>query len=224
MGEFDNTWPKSVRLNKENREKFVKAALGNIMPAEKEPTLANFTQTWGPIVYKAIYDPLEAHMDALPKWFFTEATEFHVDLFKYESKTSPWKDKDGLIEFDLPSKERMIVEENVYSWNRSTQECIAQIPEGHDVIQEYKDHCQASDDWHTQHKELKDTLVSVSDACNTSHQLFRAWPKAVQFAEECFPYVEPAEAKRGGQTDISTEQLELTAKIAQATAGAQVNN
>lgn len=224
MGEFDNTWPKSVRLNIENRQKFVKAVLEDVMPGDKKPTNRAFAEQWGQKVYDDIYGPLKEQMDALPKWMWTKNDEFNCDVFHHESKTSEWKNEDGIVEFQLNKNARMVNESNVYHWNRCSDEVLAILPDDHEVIQAYKDHINATKDWNSQYQELNATLAQVSDACNTSHQLFRAWPKAVKYAQECFPYQEPAEAKRGGQTDISSEQLDLTAKIAQATAGAAVQN
>lgn len=219
-----NAWPKSIRLNMENRERFVRTVLEDIMPSDKQPCEDAFAKEWGDKLYADIYGPLKEHMDALPKWMWTDGSRFHVDVYKHEPPSSDYKGRDGVVEFRMTKDRRMINEENVYHWNRTGNEVMAVVPEDHEVIQAYKDHCQAGEDWNNQYQELRRTLEKVSNACNTSHQLFRAWPKAVKYAQSCFPYVEPAEAKRGGQTDISADQLNLTAKIAQATAGAVEQN
>lgn len=221
---INNAWPKSIRLNMENRDLFIKTVVADLMPDEKRPSLYNFVREWGDRMYEDIYGPLKAEMDALPQWMFTKKDEFHVNLWAHEPKNSEWRNKEGQIEFQLSKERRMIVEKTSYHWNRSGNDVIAPVPEDHEVVQAYKDMKDADADWDANLRELNKTLHEVAYACNTSHQLFRAWPQALKYAQECFPYVEPAEAKRGGQTTISSDQLDLTAKLAQATAGAATQN
>ena len=222
---FDNTWPKSTRLNQANRELFVKTVIEDLMPSDDEPRLHKFAEKWGPTVYESIYTPYLEKMKALPKWMFTEQDTFHVDVFKNESPNDPIvKQHNGTVKFQLPKKMFMAAQEyNSYSWQSSGNR-LAELPDDHEVIQALKDHYQAEDDWSARGHELRQTLTEVVEDCNTSHQLFRAWPKAVKYAEECFPYVEPAEAKRGGQTSVSSEQLDLTAKLAKTVVGVTAQN
>lgn len=218
---INNTWPKSTRLNQENRERFVRTVVEDLIPLNTRPTTQKFGEKWGDKLYEDIYGPHKETMDLLPSWMFVEAKEFVVDIKLH----APTLDGES-VTFYLSEPKRMVNEESFYGWRNqdSRDYCIPQIPEDHDVIQAWEEHKQANKDWQSKHSELKRTLEQVSDACNTSHQLFRAWPKAVKYAEQCFPYVEPRESKRGGQTDISAEELDLTAKIAQTTVVASQQN
>lgn len=222
---FDNAWPTSTRLNQKNRQLFVTTVLNDLMPDEKKPSTYDFATKWGDTLYHAAYDEYLEQMKALPKWMFVQKDEFHVDVWRGEDPNDPLvKAHNGVLEFQLSSPMLMMKEtHSSYSWS-GTKNRLAEIPTDHEVVQALKDHYQASDDWDANYKELRTTLEEVTEACNTSHQLFRAWPKAVKYAEECFPYVQPAQAKRGGQTTISADQLDLTAKLAQTTIGTMEQN
>ena len=163
-------------------------------------------------------------MKLLPSWMFKKSNEFKVDLFKHQSETDPIvKNNRGMVSFKMSKEGLLPHSKGRYSWDDETKVELSPDSE-HEAIQAYKDFCQQDHDWDARQRELRTTLTKVADACNTSHQLFRAWPQAVKYAQECFPYVEPAEAKRGGQTDVSTEQLDLTAKLAQTVVGGVQQN
>lgn len=220
---FDNSWPKSTRLNRHNRRQFVDTVLADLMPDEAKPTTEGFAEKWGDNVYELVYGPHLETMQLLPSWMFRSADDFTVDLFKHESRNDPVvKAHSGVVRFKLSKERPLIRESSRYSWSTDAG---AEMPPGdHEVVRAYKNMCQQTEDWQSKWYELRGTLEEVAEACNTSHQLFRAWPKAVKYAEECFPYVEPTEAKRGGQTSISAEQLDLTAKLAQVTVGVTLEN
>lgn len=220
---FDNTWPKSTRLNASNRQKFVDTVVADLMPEENKPDEDTFAHKWAQTVYDTIYGPHLETMKLLPKWMFKKDDDFTVDLFKHEPKSDPIvSSHNGNVTFKLDKEQLMIREAGRYSWS---SDAAAELPPGdHEFVQAYKTLCQQQEDWRDRFYELRQTLQQVAEACNTSHQLFRAWPKAVKYAETCFPYQEPAEAKRGGQTDISADQLDLTAKLAQTVVGVMEQN
>lgn len=211
-----NTWPKAVRLNQENRDKFIMTVVEDVLPVDKKPCENLFVDKWNTKIYDDIFGPLQEDMKALPNWMFVETNYIPVDMYAHTGKKKAYS-QEGIINFPAP-KGAIAVERCEHSWeNHNDDVGLVPIPEGHPAIDDYKQMLQEEVDWGIKRDQLQEQLRTMVYECNTSHQLFRAWPTALKYAEACFPFVQPAEAKRGGATSVSAEELDIGVKLAKTT-------
>jgi hypothetical protein len=74
---------------------------------------------------------------------------------------------------------------------------------------EYVAHKQKMTDWDTKRRQLQNEVTKVVEACNTSSQLYAAWPRSLEFAD-CFPYRASA---RSAPVKVSSAALDITMNI-----------
>ena len=197
--------PRSTRLNGNNRDAFVSAVIEANLPQSKRPTDAQFKSRWDSKIYDIVYGPYIDIMKTLPKWFFAEMKSIRV-RFQQGKKDL------GTLYFDVPKACLVINPHSGYSHGiRVITE--APIPEDHQITTEFIAHRQAQADFETKRRELSKQTRDLVYSCNTSGQLYKAWPPAVNYAE-CFPYRGPN--RHEGPT-VSGTEMDITLKVSKAT-------
>ena len=86
------------------------------------------------------------------------------------------------------------------------------IPKDHLIHKEYKQFLQDTEDYNTKVRELRSQLVKLVSSCNTSKQLYTAWPEAEKYAH-CFPYKAP---NRHAGATVSGAEMDIGVKISKA--------
>jgi hypothetical protein len=213
-------WPKSVRLNRELRRNFVAAVVADVVPDSTEPTEEAFAERWGPKMYDMIYTPeIQAAMKACPKWMFVSTDYIYVSMGKPTGKRS------SVLKFKCPIPGSLGIEEEKGDYGYSSHNADVGLPwlnDDHDCVIEYRDVSRQRADWRQKKSSLTSQLEGIVKVCNTTHQLFAAWPGALAYAEKCFPYAPPAPSQKGGVSPISAEELNLGIMFAKTIVNASV--
>jgi hypothetical protein len=188
------------------------------MPLEQQPSEELFVDHWGSQLYNDIFGPYLEDMKALPTWMFSRDKFFWADLYEHTPKK---KGQSGLLKFPCP-KDSLVLETSE-NWCHSDAAALPEIPPDHPAIDAFVQMQREAHDWVIKRRELHNQLNVIVNECNTSHQLFRAWPTALKYAEKCFPYEAPAPAKQGGNTSISAEELDIGIMMAKTTVSGVTN-
>jgi len=185
--------PRSTRLNKDNKFKFVQAVLEKHLPEEKLPSLNDFRTRWKDKVYDIAYGPFLQQMQALPEYMFERSSSIRI-LINGEREY-----------FDLGKKV-------LHAW-QSSYSVAALVPDDHLMAQEHKQLQQQIKDYRLQRSKLETQLQKLVNSCNTSGQLYEAWPEAEKFAD-CFPYKAP---NKHQCAKVSATEMQIGLNIAKAT-------
>lgn len=214
-------WIKSVRLNMGNRDTFIDTVLEDVMPRDSEPGQQTFCDKWANKLYDVIYpaDVVKA-MKACPKWMFQETDFIYIDFGMNSHNRAQ------ILKFEVPAKSLALESENSnhYYSSHSDNVGLPKIPSDHPAKAEWEQLNQQARDWSTKRSSLHTQLHQMAYACNTSHQLYEVWPDALKYAQECFPYEEPKEAVRGGDSLVSAAELNIGIKLAQSSVSAIQEN
>jgi len=202
--------PRSVRLNSENRKLFVDTAIENIMPWQGRPTVNNFYAAWKSRIYDYIYGPYKELMTQLPSWA-TVKTEAITVVLGTEKLVFPLPNP--MLAFDNGVIHRCHLKDNLFT-------PVCTLDEHDPLTLEFQAAIQQTTDWITKRCALRAELNKVVDACNTSAQLYQAWPKSLEFAD-CFPY---KGSKTAPKVKISSAALDITVNIAKTTIGSPSEN
>lgn len=197
--------PRSVRLNYSNRKNFINTAVQTLIPANTRPSLDNFYRAKRDTIYDYIYGPFKDLMRQLPDWAKTKTKVITVKL------------EEEVIRFTLAKEE--------FAFEDGTQVVkpfvpICSLDKYDPLTQEYLAFKQQIIDWDTKRFALKKELEKVVKACNTSSQLYQAWPKSLDFAR-CFPY---KGSKVTPKVRISSAALDITMGIVKSTVGQTEEN
>ena len=150
--------PRSIRLNGHNRDQFIRKVMNDLMPFEEQPSIDKFEEKYRKTIYKRIYGPYKETIDALPDWMKKKVESIEVQLGRV------------CVSFMLAKEE--YVAEGV---------CV--LDEHDELTLAYKAVIQQRDDWNTKRSQLLSELRKVVHACNTSAQLYLAWPKSLDYAD-----------------------------------------
>lgn len=218
------TWEKSIRLNNRNRDNFVTIVLEEIMPKDDQPTQADFAKRWSDKMYDIIYtSEIVTAMRACPSWMVKITEHIFVNMIPGAQGSGmtvlAFKCKPGAI--------AMIREEDGYSWSHYSDgnAGVPTIDADHAACKEFALLDQSSRDWARKKSELRTQLKTVTDDCNTSHQLYEAWPGALKYAKQCFEYMAPTtERKTGGTSSVTAQELEIGIMMSKASVGAISEN
>jgi hypothetical protein len=199
--------PGSVRLNYTNRELFINTVLAKLMPPHERPTVHNFYRAQRSKVYEYIYGPFKDLMRQLPPWAKVMTKTITVEL-------------DGdVLHFEL-DKAELAFDNGKGNTTKGLFVPICKLDRYDPLAQEFLAQRQQTIDWDTKRMALKKELNKVVKACNTSAQLYLAWPQALDFAS-CFPY---KGSKASVKPKISAAALDMTLKISKSTVGAPDEN
>lgn len=199
--------PRSIRLNYSNRQLFINTALQTLMPGNTRPTVENFYREQRSRIYDYIYGECKELMAQLPSWATVKTKTITVLLGSEE------------LHFTLPNEE-LAFENGVFNGNKGAFNPICQLGDFDPLTLEFKAAQQQTIDWDIKRFALKDELTKVVNACNTSAQLYQAWPKSLEFAS-CFPY---KGSKAAPKVKISSAALDMTMNIAKTTVGSPDEN
>ena len=188
---------RSARLNRQNKDKFIRTVLEDRLPSSKKPDLEHFKARWVTRIYDIAYKDYVETMQKLPSWFFTCSKKLMVSF----------ADTLGTVSFELPT-EALHVKNNDGYYGANT----APIPPGHIINTEYKNFLQKQKDYDVQYRQLQTQLLKLIDSCNTSAQLYAAWPEAVKY-KNCFPYVPQ---KRFQGAAVSSKEIEIGLLLSEA--------
>jgi len=204
--------PRSIRLNQDLRDEFVRTVIEEIMPDKNEPTIQKFQERYAQAVYDATYGEIADTMSQLPDWAVKETTCIFAKL---EGATN----EIGFI-FQTPVK--AFYKNNYTDYSRymshDSSSPLPVLASDHPVTQAYIAQNQAQTDWGVKRRQLEAQLSELTSTCNTSGQLFKTWPKAMEFAH-IFPQPEVKErtewkpAMDADELDLGIElsQVEVTA-------------
>jgi len=192
--------PQSTRLNKVNRTKFINVVLEDKIPESSQPSRPDFKNRWEDKIYDIVYGPYIEQMNKLPDWFFSKSKHMTVSF-------SLSKQRSGVMRFDLGQMHKIVLQQ------RYSGDVAAPVPEDHKITQEYNALVQQEDDYRLRRNELQKQLANLVDSCNTSAQLFTAWPEALKY-KECFPYVPRAKFQGAA---VSQHEMEIGTLLAQTT-------
>jgi hypothetical protein len=199
--------PRSVRLNYTNRELFINTVLAKLMPPHERPTVQNFYRAQRSKVYEYIYGPFRDLMRQLPPWAKVKTRTITVEL-------------DGdVLHFQL-DKEEFAFDNGKGNTTKGLFVPICKLDRYDPLAQEFLAQRQQTIDWDTKRMALKKELGKVVKACNTSAQLYLAWPQALDFSS-CFPY---KGSKTTVKPKISAAALDMTLKISKSTVGSPGEN
>lgn len=193
--------PRSTRLNASNRDKFISMVVEKNLPNSAKPTDQDFKARWKSKVYDIAYGPYLERMAALPSWFFAHTSELRV-RFKTNSYSS------GLI-FTLPKKVMMLNPHHGYGHGETKAETSMPIPEDHAMHTQFVQHRQDQTDFDVKKRELKNKIHKLAYSCNTSGQLYAAWPQATEYSD-CFPYTAPS---RHQGADVSSMEMDISIAV-----------
>lgn len=215
---LNSDWPPSVRLNKHLRAAFVRKVLEDVMPEEGKPKDEDFISEWNSQMYDIVFGPYLDTLEKMPSWGKQVKKDFRVNMLAHETNKSDWKGHNGTLTFTTPDGTDKVqtIQTSGYSYYSSDSGKTPQPPAGHECIDAYKRLLQQKKDWDVKRFNLERTLEKAVEGCNTSHQLFKVWPKAVQYAD-VFPAPEKKEAVRGGNPDVTGSELDIGVSIAKAT-------
>ena len=209
-------WPASVRLNKDLRRRFVKTVMEDVIPDESRPRTEDFISEWNSQMYDIVFKPYLEHLNALPEWAVRQSDSFYLNMLAHEPKDSPWRHSTGRLRFQTPDGKPKVMSIEDTGYYSSRENKVPQPPAGHDCIDAYKKLLQQQKDWDVKKQQLERQLETAVEGCNTSHQLFRVWPKAVQYSH-VFPEPEKKEIQRGGNPDVSGAELDIGVSLTKAT-------
>lgn len=214
-------WEKSVRLNHGTRSAFVDHVIKDVMPDEQEPTIENFADKWQNTLYDDIYTPeIKAAMKACPSWMFYATGYYFVNM---EADKKPRRG--NVLKFKAPRTDCLAPEKEDSDWGGANENVgIPTIPGDHPASIEFVKIEQLRRDWFSKKSNLREQLSTVANDCNTSHQLYEAWPTALNYAKACFPYVAPAEAQRGGHSTVSAQEIDIGVMMAKSNVSPIVEN
>lgn len=177
--------PRSTRLNKYNRDVFTRTVLQDLLPDETDAWKETFRKEWEKRIIEHIYGPYKEHIDALPDWMKTKTERIAVmigrDYFYFEMRPA----------VPLPTGSRTL-----------------QLKEGA-AFEEWEHIKNKIDEYYVKRRELERQLDKLVNSCNTSGQVYKAWPDAIKY-HKCFPYVAP-ERHQGAAVD--REEMDLSIKM-----------
>ena len=200
--------PRSIRLNQDLRDEFIRTVIAEIMPDEKEPTIQKFQETYAQQAYDATYGLIASTMAQLPAWAIINAKGFFVKL----------GENDPLL-FVISSGVDVFHDEghnNYHSHYRYSPDHGSTVPElddDHPITQTYEAQEHARIDWGVKRRELQNQLRELTNTCNTTGQLFKTWPKAMEFAH-VFPQPEVKERKQW-EPSMDAAELDLGVELSQ---------
>jgi hypothetical protein len=214
-------WEKSVRLNNGNRANFIRVVIEDIMPDAMEPTIDNFAEKWENTLYDVVYSPeTQIAMKACPSWMFHETQYYFVNM---DSEKEP--NRGSVLKFKAPRSNCLAPERESSDWGSYNADVgCPTIAADHAAAVEYKRIGQQRKDWIAKKNNLQNQLRTVSEDCNTSHQLYEAWPAALNYSTQCFPYTAPAEVQRGGRSSVSAQELDIGVMMAKSNVNEVVEN
>ena len=186
--------PRSTRLNVNNRDNFIKAVVDATLPEAKKPRDDDFINRWRDKVYDIAYGEYLERMKTLPSWFFCESRDLRVQIY-YNQGTN----KTTLC-FHLDKPVLALNPHSGYGSDKITTSIT--IPKDHKMTQDFIQHRQNQQDYATKQQKLRSQLRDLAYSCNTSGQLYEAWPEAIKYAD-CFPYTAPE--RHPGATVSATE-------------------
>ena len=198
--------PRSVRLNQELREDFINTVVNEIMPDEKEPTIEKFQDAYAQSVYDATYGLVLPTMQQLPDWAIVECRSFFVQL----------GEKPPLL-FQLPDDGKFFYNQqqgySSYGNQPNKGSVYPSLECNHPIAQAFEAQKQALADWKTKRQALKQQLQELTTNCNTSGQLFKTWPKAMEFA---YVFPQPEVKERAVWTpSMDAAELDLGIELSQ---------
>ena len=193
--------PRSTRLNQANRAKFLNAVLKDTLPPSAKPQLVHFQERWAPKIYDIVFGPYLEIIKQMPPWMLITTDSLRVKM--------PNKSK-AVLKFQLPHSKTMPYgySDSGYYFRQHT----APIPEGNAIVKDYEQHLQNAADYETKKRELIAKVKTLVNTCNTSGQLYKAWPDAVKYAD-CFPYTAP---NRHAGADVSQTEMDLSILMSKA--------
>ena len=194
--------PRSTRLNNSLRSAFVRTVMADVMPDTSIPTMEDFQKEHAVMAYEATYGKYKEQIQALPREYTVKTNIIFVSL-------------DGKpVAFIQPNKVTAFMKYtgSSYDYLLHNSDCgLPFLPVEHPITQAYKQRLQEMKDWRLKVTELRNQLTTLVEGCNTSGQLYKAWPTAIKFAG-CFPYVAP---EKGGKPDITGEELDIGLALSQ---------
>lgn len=198
---------RSIRLNQSLRDDFVEAVLNEIMPTEKQPTMIKFQTRYAQEVYDAVYGPYKDVISQLPPWAQKSSTCFHAILGDSEAlafiMTTP------VITF----YENKATQYGHYGMHADHDAPIPRLKSSHRISLALKAQIQAITDWKVKKQHLTTQMNELASNCNTSGQLFKTWPKAMEFAH-VFPEAE-AKERKVWEPAMDADELDLGVELSQ---------
>jgi len=199
--------PRSIRLNQDLRDDFVNTVINEIMAKDKEPTIPKFQAAFALAAYNATYGLIHDEMKALPSWATTKATCFFVNLGDVTT-----------LAFILPNGVSLFFNELIedyseYQMRPESGSLFPSLEREHPITQNYVAQVQAISDWKTKKRALRTQLQELTAGCNTTGQLFKTWPKAMDFAH-VFPQPEVKERTKW-EPVMDAAELDLGVELSQ---------
>ena len=190
--------PQSTRLNMSNREAFVHAVVEKYLPDSAEPHERDFIAKWNDKIYGIVYEQWEPLLKQLPSWMTFMSNSLTVNMRAGE--------RGHTLDFKLPAKRIMVPVTSTYD-----QKFVPTVPLDHAIKREYDALRQSMHDYNRKQRELTEQFRKLVNSCNTSGQLYAAWPEAVEFAH-CFPYQERTKFQGAA---VSRTEIDLGLALAQ---------
>ena len=198
--------PRSVRLNQDLRAEFIRTVIDEVMPDDKKPSHESFARSNAQAAYDATYGEIKDIIDQLPAWAVKEGSTFYIELG--EHGTQPFISNTPVRTFYKDNDDNFR-----YYMNHNNDSPLPVLDDDHPLTQAFRANDQAIVDWETKARELRKQLHDLTDSCNTTGQLFKTWPKAIEFA-----YVFPQpEIKQRAQWEpqMDASELDLGVELAQ---------
>ena len=199
--------PRSVRLNQDLRDDFVNTVINEIMSEDKEPTIIKFQKANAQAAYAATYGVIQEQMKALPSWAIIKANCFYISLGDHRP-----------LAFILDKGVNLFYNEHqedysTYQMSPDAGTAVPNLDSDHPITQAYTAQVQAIEDWSTKKRALRTQLKELTDSCNTTGQLFKTWPKAMDFAH-VFPQPETKERTKW-EAKMDAAELDLGVELSQ---------
>jgi hypothetical protein len=175
------------------------------MPDSKQPKLEDFQKAYAVRAHEETYGKYKAELDALPPWMIKMSNCIYVILGTKREF------------FLLPKAVKTLYQINTNSYDQyvgfNAQVATPELDASHFITIAYEQKKQEIADWGIKKRELRNQLSNVVDACNTSGQLYKAWPKAKEYAH-IFPQ---QQINRAQPPDVTARELDIGIAISQTT-------
>ena len=199
--------PRSIRLNYTNRQLFVDTVMKKLMPISERPDIKIFYEDNKKTIYKYIYGPFKDLIAQLPSWATVKTSKITVCL--------------GTEQLIFPlDKEELAFDNGENFMPAKMFVGVCKLSEHDPLTLAFKASQQQTLDWNTKHRALKKELQKVTLACNTSAQLYQAWPQSLDYAF-CFPY---KGSKTMPKVKVDSAVLDMTLQITKSIVGSPNEN
>jgi hypothetical protein len=176
--------PRSIRLNNDLRAGFIKHVIEQVMPERSRPTKTSFQKANAERLYEATYGKYKEVMEQLPAWMLKPANCFFVQLGN--APDDGYRPQNIMEVISQVPVLTFYKNENLHYSEYHNPDDHSPLPildDEHELTKAFRKHQHAMNEWGVKQSNLKSQLRELTNSCNTTGQLYKTWPKAVEYAD-----------------------------------------